>query len=202
MNTNIYGNYDNVADVEISTLKSNTIHDNVTLDKVVYNAKDPNDEKSLEHILLSFKKVDSKTSVSMYNHKILPLRRWDNMTDEAYTQSITDWNSFTKHIITKFDIDFEVLKAQTAASTSFAEYATKYIALITPKLDGRLFYLKLVEKNGYTNMPKYPKFLQPMSEGVCTLSFTAYENKQMLKTNAPASGEVVIDEIDDLDILD
>ena len=194
---NLYGNFTNVDETEVSSLLKNTIHDNVVLSSVKYE----NTDKSGEALIYTFQKKIDKNSLGVFSARVLPLKKWDNQSDEEFKLSVTEWNANIKHIASKYDITLEELTNETSNATSFSDFCNKYIKLLSSKLDDRKLYLKLFSnKGGYAALPKYPKYIQKMSTGDCILSFTNYEKNKMIEWDGESVGNDDIVEVDDIDI--
>lgn len=186
--SNMYGSYSDQEDVV--TIPRNKISDNVVLYDLEYS------NEKIEKLAFKFKR-QMGTTTQMLNVDILPIKRWDNQTDEKFSESIQNWNARIKHISTKFDATKEELEAATADSKSFVDFSTKFIKFIKPRLDGRKMYMKTWNKDDkYTILPRYGNFLQLMSDGEITLSYSDYEKNEMKEiSNPPTDNSVNTDEI-------
>lgn len=77
------------------------------------------------------------------------------------------------HIGSKFCSDADI---NQVSGDSFKEFCTAYCALVNNECKGVKLYMKTVlNKAGYVSVPKAGRFLQNMSDGACTLSYTAKE---------------------------
>ncbi len=136
------------------------------------------------------------------------MKSWRHKTslEETYEQEKRAFNTKMKHIASKFDITVEELTQVTGNSTSFKDFSSKYQLLLNERIDDRLLYVKfMADKDNRPALPKFPPFLQVMSDdSECILKYTPQDMEQIKKIQAsiPKLGSVsdIVEEDDDLDI--
>jgi len=198
--SNIYGNLDNVGESQIESLQKHQIHADVKISDITYTSGGNEETESLN---VFFKKTVGKVDF-MLTFKAFPLTRQSWHDDESFQKDIDAWNHRLQHIAEALDIELATFKAAVSASTSLQTYAEAFINLLTPKLDGRSFYLKVFSNTkGYSALPKYPRFLQKMSDGESTLAWSKWEKAEISKRDqeVPNTDEVMeIEEDEDLSL--
>jgi len=203
----MYGKTDNL-DEEIGKFPVSDCVSNVKVKKVEYYKEDAADKKNYECIRIHYhRKVDNVLQV--FTEQTLPLNvdtilGWENGSQELVDEKAKEFNAKLLHVAKQYDVTKEELQEKTMAN-SFAEFAQKYQNLLTPKLDDRLLYMKvMVNGSNYLETPKYPPFLQKMSTGDCTLSYSNYEKGLLAKhkSNVVASSAIVEEDNDDASFED
>jgi hypothetical protein len=163
----------NVTDTQEPFLVS-CCNEGVLLDKVEYVSTDDGKEyldfyyKSGNRALRDRRFPVGKENLSM-------MRRDKESPSETFERLIDEASKVFRHIALKFCTNEEV---DNLEGTDFASFCKSYSALVNSKCKGVELYLKTtINPKGYVAVPKAGRFLQNMSEGVCTLSYTEKEKK-------------------------
>lgn len=101
--------------------------------------------------------------------------RDDESIEDAIARAYANFNGILNHIGRKFVSEGAL---QGLTGDSFKEIADQYCPLINESCKGVMLYLKTIpNKKGYTQVAKYPRFCQLMSEGDSKLAYTPQETK-------------------------
>lgn len=144
---------------------------NVTLSSVTYiKAEDCNSKNGA--INFTFEKDGA-----IINHKrFLPdldnVQQRDGETlDQAKERSFKSFNAILQHIGNKFTDN-------VTTGNNLIEYVKNWCGMMSKAVVGHKVYLKtILNNNGYTDLPKYPDFIQNMNSGECTLLYTDKERE-------------------------
>lgn len=209
--SNMYGQ---TADIQESLPKfpiSDKI-DNVVLEKVEYVNTTSKKGNEYEALVFTFSRKLPDGTKQMFLPRVLPVNQeqilgWEGAGEDTVAQKFKELNQTINHIarvvtnLTKEEIEEKTL------AKSFSGFARKYANMVNELIDENgcpMMFMKLVpNKKNYPALPKFPDFLQRMSDGLCSLAYTEYETKEMKKTNTMAStANEILEEEDDLDGLD
>ena len=149
-------------------------NEGVLLDKVEYVSTDDGKEyldfyyKQGNHSLRDRRFPVGKENLHM-------MKRDKESPSETFERLIDEASKVFRHIALRFCSNEDV---DALEGTDFASFCKNYSALINSKCKGVELYLKTtINPKGYVAVPKAGRFLQNMSEGVCTLSYTEKEKK-------------------------
>ncbi len=211
--SNEYGDFSNLSDQEFTGFDSCKIAVGVKLKKVEYYSGTSKAGNAYEALKFYYQKDLTSGVTQSFIDQVMPLNKeamksWRHKTslEETYEQEKRAFNTKMKHIASKFDITVEELTQVTGNSTSFKDFSSKYQLLLNERIDDRLLYVKfMADKDNRPALPKFPPFLQVMSDdSECILKYTPQDMEQIKKIQAsiPKLGSVsdIVEEDDDLDI--
>lgn len=131
----------------------------------------------------------SKDNLSM-------MKREGETSQQTYERLIEESSRVYRLIASRFCSDQEV---DSLGGNSFKEFAQSLADLLNKNSAGVKLYMKTVlNKAGYVSLPKAGRFLQNMSEGNCTLSYTKKE-LEMISNHGKTEG---IREAEEADLAD
>lgn len=96
---------------------------------------------------------------------------------------IDDTNRRVKHICTKLITEAEYDAMPEA--TGFVDFFTKVNNLIAGKTEGKFRMLFHYNNKGYTTIPRYPNFIEPMSVNPTRITISKYVSDRLVKPAAP-----------------
>ncbi len=107
---------------------------------------------------------------------------------DGYIIELDNFNSFNKHIVSKFAMEDEIIESQKDVS-SYKEFCQSIINLIEGKEHKKvkLRLLVILNNKDYTTLPKYPPFIELQTDGPTSLKINTKYHK--LKPDAVANDD-------------
>lgn len=184
------GNVFEGVNEEVTGFPAGVILDNVRLTKAEYfkgvSATSGNAYESIKiHYMRSEGSQKMMQTDQVFALNAEAIKGWDHEVsyEETLKKERIQYFARFKHILGKLEVPEERIQGDLGAVKSFEEFANAFAKLVdefnTPETR---FYLKTnVSKTGYTELSKYPGFLQNMNTGACTLKFSDSERKNNAK---------------------
>lgn len=191
MSNNVFdGNVFEGVNEEITGFPAGVILDNVRLTKAEYfKGTSATSGNSYESIKIHYMRAEGSQKMMQTDQVFAlnpeALRSWDHEVsyEETLKNEKIKYFARFKHILSKLEIPEDRIQKDLGSVRSFEEFGNAFSKLIdefnTPETK---FYLKTnVSNKGYTELSKYPGFLQNMNTGACTLKFSETERKNNAK---------------------
>jgi hypothetical protein len=205
--------YGDFSTKEVVSFPSGRVHEDVTLKKVEFFSGDSKVGNAYQAIKFLYIKETDKEIWTLTDQMLQvdksKMVTWDHEVDieDTFVKAITDFNARIKHIALQFVTVAELTEACKNV-TSFEDFATKLMNLLNPILvTGKKKVRLKVMPNGsnYSEVPKYPKFIQTMDEASdLTITTKEYEKINKIKNAIPKADSVLKitedDEDDDLEL--
>lgn len=114
----------------------------------------------------------------------------EDTKEDAVADRIRIYNTHLLHIATKLGLTVDDLNS--CNTKTFKTLAEDYCKLINENCEGVKLYVKTIKDGGYPKISRNTgntvPFLQCMSDGVCTLAYTAKEMATLAADKAPQNG--------------
>ena len=184
------GNVFEGVNEEITGFPAGVILDNVRLTKAEYfkgvSAASGNQYESIKIYYMrseGSQKMMQTDQVLALNPEAMKTWNHEVSYEETLKKERINYFARFKHILTKLEVPEERIQGDLGGVKSFEEFGNAFAKLIeefnTPETR---FYLKTnVNNKGYTEISKYPGFLQNMNTGECILKFSETERKNNAK---------------------
>lgn len=182
--------------------------DNVILDDVQYVSGSDKRGQSFEAIDFFYKRELPDGTVQRVKDRMFCIDE-GNITpspnqkiEEAIKAAYTSFNSRLLHIVSAFGVTREEIEERCGSAGNFRELATAYAEMLKERAEGITVWLKTLPDKGFVRVANFPNFIQAMSDGECTLSYTTWEKGKINSNTPPPNGVHEEDEPKDWSTVD